>query len=336
MKNTLKLALLASSLAGMAMITSSDARSRWHDDRYNSISTSAATGGYCDTAGCPDHFWRYPIHYGPVFVHGRWFRGPVYFRGDRWAREYWVRGGWHRDEWHGPRPYWARASHDGPPLAFEYYRDHGFDLGDHWRREHDADNGGRDWNGDRHDQGGGDWHHDHGGDGQGGYNGGDHGAGWQGGYNGGGDRHSGGSGVQNHGDWHTAGGDTGGGRSWDNHWQAGNGLGDQHGANGNGQGGDHGGQSPAGNVIHVTAATYGAICRQPAGNVTKPLAAACDGKSTCDYVVQYQVIGDPAPGCAKDFSVQWTCSAGPGGSATVPPEAGLGGKVSLQCSNPRP
>lgn len=333
MNNSLKLALLASSIAGMALIASSDGmtRPRWHDDQYGSISTSPATGGYCDTAGCPDHFWRYPVHYGPVFFHGRWFRGPIYFRGDRWAREYWVRGGWHRDEWRGPRPYWARASHDGPPLAFEYYRDHGFDLGDHWRREHDADNGGHDWNGDRHDHGGdqgGDWHHNPSGDWHSGDNGGDRGAGWQGGDNGG---------DHGRGDWH-AGGDQVGdrGRPWDNNrGRADNGQGDPRGTNGNGQGVDRGGPTPAG-VIHVTAATYGAICHQPAGNVTKFLADACDGKSTCDYVVQYQAIGDPAPGCAKDFSVQWTCSVGAGGSTAAPAEAGLGSKVSLQCLAARP
>jgi hypothetical protein len=81
----------------------------------------------------------------------------------------------------------------------------------------------------------------------------------------------------------------------------------------------------------VTSATYGASCHQPKGNVTKFLQDACNGQGKCDYTVKYQTIGDPAPGCSKDFSVEWTCSNGSGGSASAPAEAGFGSKVSLQC-----
>lgn len=305
MKTSIKTILLASCVAALSL-GAAQARYHGHDDRGGAITFSTETGGYCDNAGCPDHFWRYPVHYGPVFVQGRWFRGPVYFRGDRYGREYWVRGGWHRDEWRGRRPGWAQQSHDGPPLAFEYYADHGFNMGDHWRHEHDGDNrdgdhgggdhgGNRGDNGDRGDNGGGD-HGDRNGNG-----GGDQG-----------DRNGGGNG-----DWHRS--DNGG---------ADNG----HGGNGDRNGG---GRNQDASVIHVTAATYGgATCHQPTGNVTRFLSQACDGKKMCDYVVQYQAIGDPAPGCAKDFTVQWTCSAGPGGSTGAPAEAGLGSHVALQCANP--
>ena len=348
MRTSIKVALLASSIVGLALAAGPAAFARHHD--YNNygggISFALETGGYCDNAGCPDHFWRYPVHYGPVFAGGRWFRGPVDFRGDRYGREYWVHGGWHRDDWQGRRPPWARASHDGPPLAFEYYADHGFQVGDHWRHEHDDDNGHHDWNGgDHHDQGGGDSHdhHDHGGDNGGDWHNGDN-ANRDNGNGGGGDPHrdNGGNGDWHrdnggHGDWHANGsGDPNNdhGRTWDDHGRADNGgQGDQHGGNGNGQGSDRNGMPPAGNTIHVTSATYGAVCHQPAGNVTKFLADACNGRGTCDYVVQYQTIGDPSPGCAKDFSVQWTCSIGPGGTAGAPAEAGLGSKVTLQCAN---
>ena len=84
-------------------------------------------------------------------------------------------------------------------------------------------------------------------------------------------------------------------------------------------------------MITVKAATYGASCNQSKGNVTKFLQDACNGHDRCDYSVRYQTIGDPAPGCAKDFSVEWTCSDGTTGSATAPAEAGLGSKVTLQC-----
>lgn len=89
---------------------------------------------------------------------------------------------------------------------------------------------------------------------------------------------------------------------------------------------------PASNSwIIVTTATYGASCGLPDGNVTQALKAACDGKRTCVYRVNLQVLGDPAPGCRKDFSVQWSCGGGSGGSSYAPAEAGLGSKVSLFC-----
>ena len=316
MKPALKLALLASSIVGLSLAAAPAALGRYdsYGDRNRAISTSPETGGYCDNAGCPDHFWRYPIHYGPVFVRGQWYLGPLYFRGDRFGRQYWVRGGWHRDEWRGHRPGWARQSYDGPPLAFEYYGNHGFRLGDRWRHEHDADLGGD--NGRK----GGD-HRD---------NGGDHGDGWNGTNNGGDQGRSNNGGTN--GDWRTGGTNP---SNYDNNRAPGDnshntgGPGDQH------SGYNNGGQPPntAANTIHVTTATYGAMCHVAVGNVTKFLADACNGKGMCEYVVQYQTIGDPAPGCAKDFSVQWTCSAGPGGSAAAPAEAGLGSKVTLQCAN---
>ena len=317
MKTSIKTTLLASSIAALTIAVTPAALARYygHDDRGGAITFSLETGGYCDNAGCPDRFWKYPIHYGPIFVQGRWFRGPVYFRGDRYGREYWVRGGWHRDEWNGRRPGWARDSHDGPALGFGYYADHGFRLGDRWRHQNNDDNNSRDhWNGGDHggDQGGhGDnWHPDHGD--QNGDNNGDRGGDWHHNDNGGqGDPRG-----QNGGDWHRS--DNGG-------------QGDPRSQNG----GDRNGQDQRDRVIHVTAATYGgATCHQPNGNVTQFLTTACNGKKVCDYSVQYQLIGDPAPGCAKDFTVQWTRTSGNGGSTSVAAEAGLGSHVALQCANP--
>lgn len=337
MKQSLKLILLASTIVGLATAGTTAAFAQYHrwDDRNRGVSPAHETGGYCDSAGCPDRFWKYPIHYGPVFVHGHWYRGPVYFRGGRYNRQYWVSGGWHRDEWRGHRPWWARQSHDGPPLAFEYYADHGFQLGDHWRHEYEADSrGDNSWDGrDRRDNGGnnsGDWQ---GRDNSDRRNQGDNSRNWQGADNAGaqGNGYHGGDNGNRDLQVGRGGNSTGDqGRWWDHNGRDNSGnSNDQHAGSGNN------GPSPApsGNMIHVTAATYGAICHQPSGNVTKYLADACNGRATCDYVVQYQTIGDPSPGCAKDFSVQWSCSAGPGGNVNVPAEAGLGTKVALQCAN---
>ena len=303
MKASIKTTLLASSIAALAIAATPAALARYHgnDDRGGAITFSLESGGYCDNAGCPDRFWKYPVHYGPVFVQGRWYRGPVYFRGDRYGREYWVRGGWHRDEWSGRRPGWARESHDGPALGFGYYADHGFRLGDRWRHQNNDDNGGR----------GGD-HGDNRGD-QGDNRGGDHG-----------DNHGGDNGDRGD-NWHP----DHGGQNGDNNGGRG---GDWHRSD---NGGDRNGLDQRDNVIRVTAATYGgATCRQPTGNVTQFLATACNGKKVCDYSVQVQVLGDPAPGCAKDFTVQWTCTIGNGGSTSVAGEAGRGSHVALQCANP--
>ena len=83
--------------------------------------------------------------------------------------------------------------------------------------------------------------------------------------------------------------------------------------------------------ITVVTATYGASCRQPTGNVTKTVKSACDGRSECNYSVDWHVLGDPAYGCKKDFSVQWICSNGGSYSAFAPAEAGYGSKVRLHC-----
>ena len=88
--------------------------------------------------------------------------------------------------------------------------------------------------------------------------------------------------------------------------------------------------------IQVVAATYGENCHAEHGNSTKFVAAACDWKTVCAYTVDVNKIGDPTPGCAKDFLAEWTCS----GSATVEKakavvaagtEAGFGSIVTLRC-----
>ncbi len=92
-------------------------------------------------------------------------------------------------------------------------------------------------------------------------------------------------------------------------------------------------QPPGKGVIEVVAGTYGGNCRQPRGNKTAHLAAACNGQSMCQYIIDYQVIGDAAPGCKKSYVAEWRC----GGSgkvlrAEVGPEAGFRKTVVLVCA----
>jgi hypothetical protein len=76
---------------------------------------------------------------------------------------------------------------------------------------------------------------------------------------------------------------------------------------------------PNSSVIHVVDATYGQACKDfvppdgranlvKTGNVTAALTSACDkAKTTCLFAVDAVQIGDPAPGCGKDFIANWRC-----------------------------
>lgn len=96
-------------------------------------------------------------------------------------------------------------------------------------------------------------------------------------------------------------------------------------------------------VIHVTDATYGSNCdgvtglsglvvRVKPGNATAAVALACDEtKRSCSFGVDVSKIGDPAPGCGKDFRVSWRCGANEDVyHASVSPEA-TGKTASLTC-----
>ncbi|MDE2293503.1 MAG: hypothetical protein KGL53_15585 [Elusimicrobia bacterium] len=100
--------------------------------------------------------------------------------------------------------------------------------------------------------------------------------------------------------------------------------------------------------IKVLSATYGGQTKQiygkcnvvRPGNVTAKVAPACDGKLSCDYKVNAGVLGDPAPGCWKSFSVTYQCA----GVAGAPKTVSVGGTsgeasgktVALSCPKPGP
>jgi hypothetical protein len=87
----------------------------------------------------------------------------------------------------------------------------------------------------------------------------------------------------------------------------------------------------------ILAATYGGNCGAPSGNATASVATACDGKSTCNYQVDINRLGDPASACSKDFRVTWRCATEEGVRTVVaPPEAGLGAILSLRCAGAPP
>ena len=87
-----------------------------------------------------------------------------------------------------------------------------------------------------------------------------------------------------------------------------------------------------GQPIQVVSATYGASCGATAGNATQDLKRNCDGQETCDYTVDFKILGDPKPACSKDYEARWTCGTNSEVHvAKLPAEAGFGGKVHLSC-----
>ena len=105
--------------------------------------------------------------------------------------------------------------------------------------------------------------------------------------------------------------------------------------------------------ISIVTATYGLNCRDftvPAefpkwttpGNVTRALRQDCDGRAQCNYVVDASTIGDPANGCAKDFSVEYFCVTSQKVKAELQQtrtefiSAEANGKITtLKCAGPR-
>jgi hypothetical protein len=82
-------------------------------------------------------------------------------------------------------------------------------------------------------------------------------------------------------------------------------------------------------AIGVQSATYGANC-PTWSDQTATLGARCNGQKSCSYTIQTSAIGDPAPGCAKEYTAMWTCNDGPH-ETTIPGEAGLGSVITLSC-----
>jgi peptidoglycan/LPS O-acetylase OafA/YrhL len=84
--------------------------------------------------------------------------------------------------------------------------------------------------------------------------------------------------------------------------------------------------------IRVTSATYGANCNARRGNATRTLSKICNGKDECEYIVDVNALGDPAPGCAKNFAVDYQCAPGEKRfTKGLPGEAGLGSRLDLSC-----
>jgi hypothetical protein len=64
-------------------------------------------------------------------------------------------------------------------------------------------------------------------------------------------------------------------------------------------------------AIRVLGAVYGRNCRgQRGANVTDDLVRYCQGRDYCVYRIDYRQIGDPSPGCGKDYHARYICRDG--------------------------
>lgn len=63
--------------------------------------------------------------------------------------------------------------------------------------------------------------------------------------------------------------------------------------------------------IRILGAVYGRNCRgQYGANVTDDLVRQCQGRDYCVYRIDYRQIGDPSPGCGKDYHARYICRDG--------------------------
>ena len=85
--------------------------------------------------------------------------------------------------------------------------------------------------------------------------------------------------------------------------------------------------------IVVISATYGGNVGAPANYGMEDLVASCNGKNLCNYTIDHEVIGDPVFGQAKDYVAVYKCGTDPNEKTiTVPPEAGFGSIIQLDCT----
>jgi hypothetical protein len=163
-KTLLKAAAAAAMLAGAMLSISGPAKAE-----IAAAGFSYDSGGYCDSDGCPDDFWDYPIAYCPVYFDGEWYRGPMYYREVDGENLYWIHGRWRENQWDedddGPRPSWVCRDRYGPALDIDFYLSHGFRWRNEWRerfhREHDGHHDHREWDHDHGDRGPHDGDRDH-------------------------------------------------------------------------------------------------------------------------------------------------------------------------------
>jgi hypothetical protein len=88
------------------------------------------------------------------------------------------------------------------------------------------------------------------------------------------------------------------------------------------------------NCVNKAGLTAGGGATAGLGNATRPASLLCSGAAAgCELSITADNFGDPAPFCAKDFRVIWTCSGDAVQHALTIPAEATGRSVSLPCHN---
>jgi hypothetical protein len=86
--------------------------------------------------------------------------------------------------------------------------------------------------------------------------------------------------------------------------------------------------------IRIIEASYGRNCRAQmggGGSAINDIVDACQGRDYCQYYIDVRRLGDPAPGCAKEYMARFVCRDGGNERwATARAEAN-GQSVTLDC-----
>ena len=88
--------------------------------------------------------------------------------------------------------------------------------------------------------------------------------------------------------------------------------------------------------IDVLTAWYGQSCGAAHGNVTAHVKWRCDNRARCDYAVDVDTLGDPAPHCQKNFVVLYTCQGRPAVRLAQLPAEAHGNTLTLSCQQGSP
>jgi hypothetical protein len=87
-------------------------------------------------------------------------------------------------------------------------------------------------------------------------------------------------------------------------------------------------------AISISAAVLSAllIARIVSTLTSSSLRRACDGTGPCIFRIRVEELGDPAPGCSKNFTADWTCvDDGRRRRTVIAAEAGFGSSALLEC-----
>ena len=92
-------------------------------------------------------------------------------------------------------------------------------------------------------------------------------------------------------------------------------------------------EAPPIGTIHVSSASWAENCGAPKGNATQWVKSACAGRRECNFVFDWRLLGNPAPTCNKQFSIEWTCSAdGPALKTILVPDPMQDAIAPLSCN----